>query len=220
MIDLAMLGTGAMMPTADRWLSSVLVRLGNEHMMFDAGEGVQIPWRGQGWGLKPLSLICISHLHADHVTGIPGVLLALANADRTDPVTIIGPKGTRDLVSGLREAVKVLPYDVLVADLHAGASWYWQDLHISVVLGDHRIPVLLYRFDLPRRPAFLVEKAEATGIPRDSRAFFLAASMSRSTDSALPRTNFWVPRAGEYRSESRPIPDQPTPRLGISATPT
>jgi ribonuclease Z len=168
MIDLAILGTGAMMPTVDRWLSSVLIRLGSEHLLFDAGEGVQIPWREQGWGIKPLSLICLSHHHADHVAGIPGVLLALANADRTEPVTIIGPKGTRDLISGLRAACPVLPYDLRVADLYPGASWKWQDLQISVVLGDHRVPVLLYRFDLPRRPAFLVEKAEAAGIPRES----------------------------------------------------
>ncbi len=167
MIDLAILGTGAMMPTADRWLSSVLVRLGSEQMLFDAGEGVQIPWRGQGWGIKPLSLICLSHHHADHVTGIPGVLYALANAGRTEPLTILGPRGTRDLVSGLRESARALPFDVIVGDLHNGAVWHWQDMRISVVLGDHRIPVLLYRFDLARHPAFLAEKAQAAGVPRE-----------------------------------------------------
>ena len=166
MIDLAILGTGGMMPTRERWLSSMLVRLGSQMMLFDAGEGVQIPWREQGWGIKSLSLICLSHHHADHIAGLPGVLYALANAGREEPVTIIGPKGTRALISGLREAAPVLPFDILVADLPPTSTWQWQSLRISTVPGLHRIPVLLYRFDLPRNPAFLADKAEASGVAR------------------------------------------------------
>jgi len=166
MIDLAVLGTGAMMPTQERWLSSLLVRLGSQLMLFDAGEGVQIPWRAQGWGIKPLSLVCLSHHHADHIAGIPGVLLALANAGREEPLRIVGPKGTRALVDGLKEAAPVLPYDLNVSDLAPGTTFRWQNLEITVTLGDHRIPVLIYRFDLARRPAFLAEKAETDGIPR------------------------------------------------------
>src|SRR4051794_8641878 len=105
MIDIAFLGTGAMMPTSSRWLSSMLIRMGDEMMLFDAGEGVQIPWRDQGWGIKRLSFLALSHHHADHIAGIPGVLLALANAGREEPVTIVGPRGTRALATGLREAV-------------------------------------------------------------------------------------------------------------------
>jgi ribonuclease Z len=168
MIDIAFLGTGAMMPTSTRWLSSVLIRMGDQLALFDVGEGTQIPWREQGWGLRRLSLICLSHHHADHIAGIPGALIALANAERTEPMTIIGPKGTRALVTGLREAVPVLPFDVRVADLAPGNSWTWADMAISVIAGFHRGPVLLYRFDLPRAPRFLVEQAEAMGAPRES----------------------------------------------------
>jgi ribonuclease Z len=166
MIDIAFLGTGAMMPTSERWLSSMLIRLGDELMLFDAGEGVQIPWREQGWGIKRLSFICLSHHHADHIAGIPGVLLALANAGREEPVTIVGPRGTRALVTGLREAVPVLPYDLQVADLGPGTTWPWNGLRMTVVPGLHRIPVLLYRFELARAPAFLAEKATQANVPR------------------------------------------------------
>ena len=110
MIDIAFLGTGAMMPTAKRWLSSALMRIDSQLILLDCGEGTQIPWRSLGWGFKRLSLICFSHWHADHIAGLPGILHALAVADRTEPLTIIGPKGTRDIVTDLRELAPVLPY--------------------------------------------------------------------------------------------------------------
>ena len=99
MIDIAFLGTGAMMPTAQRWLSSALMRIDSQLILLDCGEGTQIPWRSLGWGFKRLSLICFSHWHADHIAGLPGILHALAVADRTEPLTIIGPKGTRNIVT-------------------------------------------------------------------------------------------------------------------------
>ena len=176
MIDIAVLGTGAMMPTSSRWLSSLLIRFGDEMMLFDVGEGVQIPWRNQGWGLKRVSMICTSHWHADHIAGLPGVLHGLANAGRDEPVTILGPKGTRAVIAGMREIVPVLPYEVISADLSNGDSWQWNDLSISVAFGQHRVPVLLYRFDLPRRPAFLADLAREHNIPQESWSVLAAGS--------------------------------------------
>ena len=87
MIDLLLLGTGGMLPLPNRWLSSLLVRCDGDLILFDCGEGTQIPWRGFGWGFRRLGAICLSHTHADHVAGLPGLLHTVANADRDRPVT-------------------------------------------------------------------------------------------------------------------------------------
>jgi len=168
MIDIAFLGTGAMMPTAKRWLSSALMRIDSQLILLDCGEGTQIPWRSLGWGFKRLSLICFSHWHADHIAGLPGILHALAVADRTEPLTIIGPKGTRNIVSNLRELAPVLPYDVVCADLADGQRWQQGNVGIDVCAGDHQVPVLVYRFSIARRPAFQVDIAEERGVPREA----------------------------------------------------
>ena len=168
MIDIAFLGTGAMMPTAKRWLSSALMRIDSQLILLDCGEGTQIPWRSLGWGFKRLSLICFSHWHADHIAGLPGILHALAVADRTEPLTIIGPKGTRNIVSNLRELAPVLPYDVVCADLADGQHWQQGNVGIDVCAGNHQVPVLVYRFSIARRPAFQVDIAEERGVPREA----------------------------------------------------
>src|SRR5688500_6807878 len=93
MIDLLLLGTGGMLPLPNRWLSSLLVRCDGELILFDCGEGTQIPWRRFGWGFRRLASICFSYAHADHVAGLPGLLHSLANAGREEPVTIFGPVG-------------------------------------------------------------------------------------------------------------------------------
>jgi ribonuclease Z len=168
MIDIAFLGTGAMMPTVNRWLSSALMRVDSQLILLDCGEGTQIPWRSLGWGFKRLNLICFSHWHADHVAGLPGILHALALAEREEPLTIIGPKGTRDIVTSLRALAPVLPFDVNAIDLADGQHWQSGNLLVDVCAGLHRVPVLIYRFRVPRRAAFLVEKAESRGVPRES----------------------------------------------------
>ncbi len=166
MIDIAFLGNGSMMPLPNRWLSSILLRVDGEITLLDCGEGTQIPWRVLGWGFKRVSTICLSHNHADHVAGLPGVLHAIAIADRTLPVTIVGPKGTRHVVSGLRMIAPDLPFEVQVADLARGDEWQAGKLRMSVVDGDHRIRSLIVRFDVPRKPEFRAHLAEEAGIPR------------------------------------------------------
>src|SRR5262245_42798789 len=122
MIDLLLLGTGGMLPLPNRWLSSLLVRCDGELILFDCGEGTQIPWRRFGWGFRRLSAICLSHAHADHVAGLPGLLLSLANAGREEPVTIFGPVHTGADVAGLRVIAPILPYQVSVEELASGDS--------------------------------------------------------------------------------------------------
>jgi ribonuclease Z len=196
-IDILFLGNGAMIPTPRRNLSSFLMRVGSKLILFDVGEGTQIPWQSSGWGFKRLDTICISHWHADHIAGLPGVLHGLANAGRTEPVTIIGPKGTRAVAAGLREIAQEMPYPLITADLTTGQSWTIGPLQIRVLLGDHRVPVLLYRFDLPRNREFLVDRAMADKIPRDLWArLTLGEHVSENGRSLSPDTYLGPERRG------------------------
>lgn len=166
MIDLLLLGTGGMMPMPNRWLSSMLVRCRGEITLFDCGEGTQIPWKTTGWGFRSVSAICLSHWHADHVAGLPGILHSLANSSRTELLSIYGPIGTERVVAGLRVIAPELPYDVDVHELEEGDQFALPGgLTGRVIAGAHRVPSLIYRVDVARGPRFDRDAAEALGVP-------------------------------------------------------
>jgi ribonuclease Z len=166
MIDFLLLGTGGMLPLPDRWLSSLLVRCGGDLILFDCGEGTQIPWRRFGWGFRRVAAICLSHCHADHVGGLPGLLLALANAGREEPVDLYGPAGTPRVVAGLRTIAPVLPYELRVTELAGGDRFPLPGgLTGAVLAGEHALPVLAYRADLARSRRFDPDRATARGVP-------------------------------------------------------
>jgi ribonuclease Z len=167
MIDVLLLGNGAMMPLPQRWLSSVLLRVEGSLILLDCGEGTQIPWRQFKWGFKRLDAICLSHVHADHVAGLPGLFHTVANAGRTSPMHIYGPRGIAVVIAGLRVIAPYLPYEVIPHELDAGAEFTLPaGMRGQVAAGDHRVPVLAYRFDMLRKPGFQVKRAEALGIPQ------------------------------------------------------
>ena len=166
MIDLLLLGAGGMMPLPNRWLSSLLVRCQGQLTLFDCGEGAQIPWRTTGWGFRQVGAICLSHWHADHVAGLPGVLHSLANSGRTEPLLITGPVETGRVVAGLRQIAPDLPFQVTVRELANGESGELPGgMRFRVIAGDHRVPVLIYRVDLARAPRFDRAKAQSLGVP-------------------------------------------------------
>jgi ribonuclease Z len=165
MLDLALLGTGAMLPLPARWLSSTLVRYGAHLVLFDCGEGTQISLRSLGWGIKAIDLVLISHVHADHIGGLPGLLLTLGNSGRTEPVVLIGPPGVEPVVHGLRTVAPYLPFELHVREFEAGACATLEDLRVTCAEGKHHVPCLAYRLELPRAPRFLPERARALGVP-------------------------------------------------------
>jgi ribonuclease Z len=166
MIDVCILGTCGMMPLPGRWLSSVLVRCGASLMLFDCGEGTQIPWKTVGWGFRQLGAICLSHMHADHVAGLPGVLFMVAHAGRTEPLDIYGPVGTNYVIEGLRRIAPELPFPIIIHEL-AGGEQFPLPGGVQGACGAaaHGIPCLAYRIELSRKPAFQVEKARELGLP-------------------------------------------------------
>ena len=155
-----------MTPLPNRWLSSLLVRCRGELTLFDCGEGTQIPWRTTGWGFRRLGAICLSHLHADHVAGLPGILHSVALSGRTEPLEIYGPVETVRVVAGLRQIALDLPFDVVVQELGAGGNALLPGgMAARVIAGDHRVPSLIFRVDLGRERRFDRAAAEALEVP-------------------------------------------------------
>jgi ribonuclease Z len=166
MIDLCLLGNGGMMPLPDRPLSATLIRSGSETILFDCGENTQVNWRRSGFAYRTTGTILLSHLHADHVAGLPGVLFQIAHSGRTEPVTIYGPERTYEIAGHLTAIVGRLPYELRVVELSGGESIEIPaGFTLSTLALQHRMPCLGYRLDLPRAPRFDPERATALGVP-------------------------------------------------------
>src|SRR5690606_19806934 len=137
-------------------------RVGSSLILLDCGEGTQIAMRERHWGFRRLDAICLSHLHADHVAGIPGLLHTIANAGKTSPLEIYGPVGTIRVIEGLRTIAPVLPFDMVVHELDDGAAIEGPaGLAIRVAAGEHRVPVLGYRLERARAPRFDADRARS-----------------------------------------------------------
>ena len=112
MLDVCLLGTGGMMPLPRRWLTAALMRYNGSSLLIDCGEGTQIAMKEAGWSFKPIDVICFTHYHADHISGLPGLLLTMGNAERTEPLIMIGPKGLERVVNALRTIAPELPFEM------------------------------------------------------------------------------------------------------------
>lgn len=112
MLDVCLLGTGGMMPLPYRWLTALMFRYNGKSILIDCGEGTQIALREKGWSPKPIDIICFTHYHADHISGLPGMLLTMGNAERTEPLLLIGPKGLTRAVNALRVIAPELPFEI------------------------------------------------------------------------------------------------------------
>ena len=199
------------MPLPGRWLSSLLVRVSGHLTLFDCGEGTQIAWRAAGWGFRRLGAICISHVHADHIAGLPGLLHTVANSGRVEPVRLYGPKGIADVVRGLRVIAPVLPYELAVTELNPGDAFPLPAGCFGFcAAGVHQLPVLGYRMDLPRGRAFMPDRARALGVPVDLWHQLQAGQDVRIGDiNIAPDDVLGPPRPGiglAYVTDTRPTP--------------
>jgi len=169
MIDVALLGPGGTLPLPDRFLSAAIVRCGGQLALIDCGEGTQVSLRKLGWGLKDIGTILLTHFHADHVAGLPGLLLTIGNSGRTrdELLTIAGPRGVQRVVENLRVIAPHLPYPVRYRELTGDAADSLEvgSVRLTACLADHDVPCLAYRLSLSRAPAFQPERAKALGLP-------------------------------------------------------
>lgn len=166
MLDIALLGTGGMMPMPNRFLASAIVRLNGNVLIIDCGEGTQVSLKTVGWGFKAISTICFTHYHADHISGLPGMLLTIGNSGRTEPVTLIGPTGLIKVVEGLRVIAPELPYEIKYIEISGGESFNINGFDISALCVEHIIKCIAYRIDVLRKGKFDVKKAMELNIPQ------------------------------------------------------
>lgn len=167
MLDVCLLGTGGMMPLPSRWLTSLMTRYNGSNLLVDCGEGTQIAIKEKGWNYKPIDVICFTHFHADHISGLPGILLAMGNAERTKPLTLVGPKGLERVVNSLRVIAPELPFSLKFIELHdAEANMELCGYHIKAFRVNHNIVCYGYTIEIPRAGRFQPEQAKEHGIPQ------------------------------------------------------
>lgn len=166
MIDVCLLGTGGMMPLPYRALTSLMVRYNGMNVLIDCGEGTQVSIKQQGWSVKPIDVICFTHFHADHISGLPGLLLTLGNAERTEPITMIGPKRLEKIVNALRMIAPELPFPIRFIELEKEEeSYVFNGLRINAFKVNHNIACYGYSLELSRAGKFDVTKAKELEIP-------------------------------------------------------
>lgn len=166
MLDVCLLGCGGMMPLPYRWLTSLMVRYNGSSMLIDCGEGTQIAIKEKGWSFKPIDVICFTHYHGDHISGLPGLLLSMGNAERTEPLTLIGPKGLERVVNALRVIAPELPFPIKFKEiLTPEESFEINGCRITAYRVNHNVLCYGYCLEIDRAGKFDVERAKAQDIP-------------------------------------------------------
>lgn len=166
MLDVCLLGTGGMMPLPYRWLTSLMMRYNGKGIMIDCGEGTQIALREKGWSPKPIDIICFTHFHADHISGLPGMLLTMGNAERTEPLLLIGPKGLKRVIGALRVIAPELPFEIECMEIEGDAQDFnFDGFTIRAFKVQHNVLCYGYSMSIQRAGKFDREKADKAQIP-------------------------------------------------------
>ncbi|HZT85910.1 MAG TPA: ribonuclease Z [Gaiellaceae bacterium] len=184
-LDLVFLGTAASMPTAQRGPAALLVRRGGERLLFDCGEGTQRQLQRSAIGLPDLQEIFLTHFHADHFLGLPGMLktFALRGRDET-PLTVHGPQGLRELFNRLRPFLGRLPYPLTLVELEPGEKLERGEYTIEAFAVEHGVGALGYALVERERPGrFDVAAADALGVPGGPARGRLQAGEQVTVDS-------------------------------------
>lgn len=169
MLDVCLVGTGGMMPMPQRFLSSMLLRTNGKLILVDCGEGTQVSLKNIGWGFKNIDAIIFTHFHADHISGLPGMLLAIANSGRTDDLKLIGPKGLIFAAEGLRRIAQELPFRIVYTELDDERKNLFSvdGVCVTAIGSKHSVRCLAYCFEVKRKGRFDVEKAKSLNIPKN-----------------------------------------------------
>lgn len=167
MLDVCLLGTGGMMPLPRRYLTAMMARYNGSNILIDCGEGTQVAIKQKGWTFKPIDVICITHYHADHISGLPGLLLTMGNAMRTEPLTMIGPKGLKKVVDSLRVVAPELPFQIEYIELSESEQIVeFKEYRIRAFRVKHNVVCYGYNIEIDRQGKFDPESALKLEIPK------------------------------------------------------
>lgn len=215
MLDICLLGVGGMMPLPNRFLTSMLARVNGKMLLIDCGEGTQVTAKILGWGFKNIDVMCFTHLHADHISGLPGMLLTIGNSGRTDTLEIIGPVGIKRAFSGLSTICPELPYPVEVTEIELSEDNYlsdeiiFGDFVIKAIFCDHKISCYAYSVEIKRSGKFLPSKAEELGVPKNLWGLLQNGDEITLKDNVItPEMVLTSPRKGikvSYCTDTRPL---------------
>jgi len=162
------MGTAGSVPTPERSLPAVLIKRQNEQLMFDCGEGAQRQMIKAKAGFHKKTQIFISHMHGDHVLGLPGLMQTMALMDRQKKLEIYGPEGIKQFLESIRDTLQFgLTFPVEIHEVYnAGLVCEEKDYRVEAAKSNHVVPSWAYAFlEKPRPGKFYPEKAWALGVP-------------------------------------------------------
>ena len=166
MLDVCLLGCGGMMPLPRRWLTALMTRYNGSSLMIDCGEGTQVAIKEKGWSFKPIDVICFTHYHGDHISGLPGLLLTMGNADRTEPLTLVGPRGLERVVNALRVIAPELPFEIKFIEITKPEEVLeLNGYRITAFRVNHNVTCYGYTLEILRQGKFSPDSAREHEIP-------------------------------------------------------
>lgn len=211
MLDISLVGCGGMMPLPDRFLSSMIMRYKGKTILIDCGEGTQISLKKMGSGFKNIDIICLTHFHADHVAGLPGLLHTIANSGKTQPLTIIGPYGLQQTIESLLVIARGLPFPIIYNEVNLNETFTFDEIKIKTLHVEHRITCLAYCIETTRPGKFNLKKAKDLGLPvnkysllqRGESVTFNGETIHSNQVMGPERSGFKI----VYCTDSRPVQD-------------
>lgn len=212
MLDVCLLGTSGMMPLPRRGLTALMTRLNGSSLLIDCGEGTQVAIRERGWSFHDIDTICFTHYHGDHISGLPGLLLSMGNAERKEPVTLVGPKGLERVVNALRVIAPELPFPLkFIEVVDPFKKLNINGYEIEAFRVKHNVTCYGYTIQVRRGGRFLLEQAKERNIPQKYWGILQKGQVvtTEEGNTYTPDMVLGPARKGikvTYCTDSRPLP--------------
>ncbi|MEL7646706.1 MAG: ribonuclease Z [Sedimentibacter sp.] len=212
MIEVTLTGTSGMIPLPGRFLSSCVIDYNGRKILIDCGEGTQVSLHKGKISISKIDAILITHCHADHVTGLPGLLLTIGNSGRTEPLHIIGPRGSTRILNTLLVVCGYLPYEVIMSEVHDSKVSTFEEigLNITSIPLKHHMNCVGYSMELSLKPHFNPDKAKNLNVPLNLwRTLHDGKSVEVENDVITPDMVLEGARKPikiSYVTDTRPVP--------------